>query len=179
MRLPCLRAVDVFEVDHPDTQQTKRRKIDVTRARARSLHFTPVDFEVDSLDQRLDEAGHDPLRPTLWIWEGVTPYLKAPAVDATLRSVGARSAPGSALAMTYAVGAKIRHPGLTRLGFSALGEPIVTTMSPDEAARRVAACGFSPKADTNSVDWATRHPGSAKLAALFTAERLLVAKLDR
>lgn len=174
-RLACLSGVDVFEVDHPSTQATKRRRIDAHRCRARSLTFVPVDFEVDSLDLRLDEAGHDPLRATMWIWEGVTPYLGSAAIEATLRTVGARSAPASSLAMTYAVESQVPLPALTRIGFSALGEPIVTTMSPDEAACRAAACGFAPTSDTDSSEWSTRFPGSARLATLFAAERLLVA----
>ncbi len=175
LRLSCLGTVDVFEVDHPSTQQTKRARLDETQSRARSLTFVPVDFEVDSLDLRLDEAGHDPLRPTVWIWEGVTPYLGPAAIESTLRTVGARSAPPSGLAMTYAVESRVPLPVLTRVGFSGLGEPIVTTMSPDDAARRAAACGFAPRSDTDSSDWSTRFVGNARLATLFNAERLLVA----
>lgn len=175
LRLGCLGAVDVLEVDHPATQATKRRRIDLNRCRARSLSFVPVDFEVDSLDLRMDECGHDPLRASVWVWEGVTPYLQPDAFAATLRTIGARSAPGSVLAMTYAVESGVPIPALTRLGFSALGEPIVGTMTPDEAARRAAACGFAPTSDTNSNDWAQRYPGNARLATLFQSERLLVA----
>lgn len=174
-RLPCLHTVDVFEVDHPATQETKRQRIDESASRARSVTFVPVDFEVDSLDLRLDDAGHDPLRPTMWIWEGVTPYLGRDAIQSTLRTVGARSAPRSTLAMTYAVASAVPMPVFTRLGFSALGEPIVTTLTPDDAARRVASFGFAPSSDTDSRDWSTQYPGNARLATLFRAERLLVA----
>ena len=174
-RLPCLGTVDVLEVDHPATQETKRGRIDEAACRARSLTFVPVDFEVDSLDLRLDDAGHDPLRPTMWIWEGVTPYLGPDAIEGTLRTVGARSAPRSGLTMTYAVASAVPIPAFTRLGFSALGEPIVTTMTPDDAARRVASFGFAPTSDTDSRDWSTQYPGNASLATLFRAERLLVA----
>jgi len=174
-RLPCLGTVDVLEVDHPATQETKRQRIDVATRRARSVTFVPVDFEVDSLDLRLDDAGHDPLRPSMWIWEGVTPYLGRDAIQGTLRTIGARSAPRSTLAMTYAVASAVPVPAFTRLGFSALGEPIMTTLSPDEAARHVASFGFAPSADTDSRDWSTQYPGNARLATLFRAERLLVA----
>ena len=175
LRLPYLGTTDVYEVDHPATQATKQRRIEHARCRARSLTFVPVDFEVDSLDLRLDAAGHDPLRATVWVWEGVTPYLNAEAVESTLRTVGARSAPGSGLAMTYAVAARVPMPMITRLAFSALSEPIVTTMTPDEAARRAAAFGFAPTSDTDSTDWSTHYPGNSRLATLFAAERLLVA----
>jgi hypothetical protein len=38
---------------------------------AGSLRFTPVDFTRDQLDPALAAAGHDPARPTTWVWEGV------------------------------------------------------------------------------------------------------------
>ncbi|HVW27239.1 MAG TPA: class I SAM-dependent methyltransferase [Polyangiaceae bacterium] len=39
--------------------------------KAKSLQFVPVDFTRDALDEALTRAGHDPSRPTTWIWEGV------------------------------------------------------------------------------------------------------------
>src|SRR5262249_51912120 len=70
-RMPELADSDVFEVDHPDTQATKRARAAALTAKARSLQFVAVDFERDALADRLAAAGHRQGEPTVWIWEGV------------------------------------------------------------------------------------------------------------
>ena len=51
----------------------------------------------------LQDAGFDPGRRTLFVWEGVTYYLSAEAVEATLAFVRNRSAAGSVLSFDYMV----------------------------------------------------------------------------
>ena len=113
----------------------------------------------------------------MWIWEGVTPYLPAEAIDATLGDVAARSAVGSTLAMTYAVdqlpGPRVLHAPI-RSAFAALGEPLRGQMSTARAAARLAEAGFSLDDDTGSADWAARFGGMARLARPFSSERLAV-----
>ena len=91
-RLEALRDVEVFEVDHPATQAEKRRRVARLAPRAREVRFVAVDFERQRLADRLAAAGHDATRATCWIWEGVTPYLVAPAIESTLHDIGDRSA---------------------------------------------------------------------------------------
>ncbi len=69
-RFDELARATIFEVDHPATQAEKRRRAARLVARSRQI-FVPVDFTVDSLDERLATAGHDAGAPTVWIWEGV------------------------------------------------------------------------------------------------------------
>src|SRR5262249_46565830 len=69
-RMRELAETTVFEVDHPDTQREKRSRIGTLAQAARDVRFVPVDFTRDSLDEALAAAGHDPARPTTWIWEG-------------------------------------------------------------------------------------------------------------
>jgi methyltransferase (TIGR00027 family) len=100
-RLPALRSAAVFEVDHPDTQRTKRAVVarlgaDASRPEVR---FVPTDFHLGRLSSAMAAAGHDVAVPTLFLWEGTTNYLTADAVDATLRWCAA--APGSHLVITY------------------------------------------------------------------------------
>ena len=109
----------VFEVDHPDTQRTKRARVTALDRAAREVRFVAVDFTRDSLDAALAAAGHDPARPTTWIWEGVVMYLAQPAIDATLAVIDQRSAPASRLVVAYhapalilrVVGAAVRRIG--------------------------------------------------------------------
>ncbi|MGW2842598.1 class I SAM-dependent methyltransferase [Streptomyces sp. NPDC001493] len=121
-RLPELAETDVWEVDHPASQQDKRDRLadagatadggtpadadpaadaGTLPATARSVRFTPVDFATDDLGSALRTAGHDASVPTTWLWEGVVPYLTRAEVRATVAAVAGRSAPGSALVLNY------------------------------------------------------------------------------
>ena len=100
-RMPELRDVTVFEVDHPDSQRQKRARIAALEPMARDVRFVPVDFGRDDLGEALAAAGHDPRRPTAWIWEGVVMYLELADIAATLTVVERRSAPGSHLVVAY------------------------------------------------------------------------------
>lgn len=179
-RLPALREVTVLEVDHPSTQRGKRRRVEGRTPLAADVRFVAVDFERDDLGERLAEHGHDPAVPTAWIWEGVTPYLHPPAIEATLAAVGARSAVGSRLLVSYAVPKLVPWDlpgldGLTEAAFAALGEPLHGAMTPEALTARLATHGLRVLEDTSNRDWARRHAGSARMATLFSSERLAVA----
>jgi methyltransferase (TIGR00027 family) len=118
-RMPELQDVVVFEVDHPDSQQAKRARAAALAPVAKDVRFVPVDFERDRLDDELARAGHDPARPTTWIWEGVVMYLTPADVDASLAIIARRSAPGSRLTILYhspSLLLKVVGPLVKRLG---------------------------------------------------------------
>jgi O-Methyltransferase involved in polyketide biosynthesis len=56
--------------------------------------FVAVDFEIDDFEQRLRDAGFDPLLGTIVVWEGVSQYLTGDAVCGVMRWAG-RLAPRS------------------------------------------------------------------------------------
>jgi methyltransferase (TIGR00027 family) len=84
MGLPAFRDLPIFEVDHPATSAVKRKQIEELGASISQVAFVPVDFD----REQLSDAGFQGKRRTLVIWEGVTNYLTAAAVDATLRWIG-------------------------------------------------------------------------------------------
>ena len=94
--------VKVFEVDHPATQADKLAKVQaVFGTIPEHVKYVPVDFNTQTLEQRLLESGYDPHLKTLFIWQGVTMYLTAEAVDHTLKFVVQCSAPGSTIVFDY------------------------------------------------------------------------------
>ncbi|MGH1341460.1 MAG: class I SAM-dependent methyltransferase [Nannocystales bacterium] len=179
-RLPCLREVDVFEVDHPDTSSSKQARAAGLPSVARSLQHVAVDFDEMSVNDALEEHGHDASVPTVWIWEGVTPYLPLEATEITLRAIARRSAPSSRLLMTYAVPKLVgrsapRLEAIVRQGFAWLGEPLRGAMTPQDAARRVRRHGFESIRDTGQREWAGPRKLAFHLARPLRAERLLVS----
>ena len=99
-RLTAFHDLPIFEVDCPATSSEKRRRIGELGARTEGVSFVPMDFEREILPEALAKIGFEADRRMLVIWEGVTNYLTADAVDATLRWISTLAA-GSRLIFTY------------------------------------------------------------------------------
>lgn len=101
-RFDELKKIRVFEVDHPASQASKKEK--VRRALGElptHVTYVPVDFNSESLEQRLPESGYNESRKTLFIWQGVTQYLTPKAVDSTLAFIVQHSPVGSSVIFDY------------------------------------------------------------------------------
>jgi len=112
--------VKAFEVDHPATQRAKIEKLkQILGHLPEYVVFVPIDFNTQSLEQRLCESGYDERLKTLFIWQGVTYYLTSGAVDNTLAFVRRHSAPGSAIIFDYIytslLDGTVRHGEVTRM----------------------------------------------------------------
>jgi methyltransferase (TIGR00027 family) len=175
-RLPELRGVAVFEVDHPDSQRDKRSRIGALPPIG-DVRFVPVDFTRDDLDAALARAGHDPSKRTTWIWEGVVMYLALPEVEATLRVVARRSAPGGRLVVLY----HAPTPIVRLLGFIArgLGEPLKSSFLPEGMRALLEGYGFRPRRDESIASLGARlEPALAEAVQRFTHLRLVTADRD-
>ena len=96
------KGIRVFEVDHPASQATKLEKLkQVFGSQPAHVTFVGIDFNTQSLGQRLAESGYDEGLKTLFIWQGVTQYLTPEAVDSTLAFIAECSGPGSAVIFDY------------------------------------------------------------------------------
>jgi methyltransferase (TIGR00027 family) len=91
----------VFEVDHPATQQWKLELLEASGlSNPSNLIYTAVDFERQSLPERLLSTGFNPNEPTFFAWLGVVPYLTLEAFRATIAFVGSQPA-GSGVVFDY------------------------------------------------------------------------------
>ncbi|HSD85321.1 MAG TPA: class I SAM-dependent methyltransferase [Anaerolineae bacterium] len=94
--------VKVFEVDHPATQQAKTKRLHKIFGRVPPyVTYVSIDFNTQTLEQRLRECGYDEKLKTLFIWQGVTQYLTPEGVDSTLAFVAHHSGPGSSIIFDY------------------------------------------------------------------------------
>jgi len=140
-RMPELRDAVVFEVEHPDSQRSKRSRAAALAPIARDVRFVAVDFERDRLEDALAAAGHDPARATTWLWEGVIMYLAPSDIAATLAVIERRSAAASRLVVVYhqpALALRLMRPVMRRIG-----EPLRSSFTADAMRELLAAHGFA------------------------------------
>jgi methyltransferase (TIGR00027 family) len=158
-RLPGLRGITVFEVDHPDTLSTKRtaleRALSVLPANVRFVGF---DFNQRDLGAVMAAAGYRESARTFLLWEGVTNYLTESAVDATLRWC-ARASPGSQLLFTYVHRDVLTRPGAfvgTEALFASLekfGERLTFGIEPSRLPEFLAARGLFLERDIGAAEY--------------------------
>ena len=95
-RIPGIEMTHVFEIDQPATQAAKLKGLKkAINPLPPHVTFLPVDFNTQTLEERLPSAGYDERAKTLFIWQGVTYFLKVEGVDSTLRFIVNHSGPGS------------------------------------------------------------------------------------
>ena len=174
-RMPELSDATVFEVDHPDSQRDKRSRSDALRPVAREIRFVSVDFARDSLDHALAVAGHDPTRPTTWVWEGVVMYLTREQIEATLAVVARRSAKTSCLVVVYHSPAPIRF--ILNAVVRRMGEPLRSSQTETEMRRLLAIHGFEVERDESLQAIGVRvSPELARHVKGMTHMRVAVAR---
>lgn len=100
-RLAQHSTAPVFEVDLPVNIARKHDIVDHALGGVpSSVQLVAVDFETESFAQALTAHGYRRDARTFVIWEGVTQYLTADAVDATFAQLR-ECAPGSRIDFTY------------------------------------------------------------------------------
>jgi len=169
-RLLRLRAVDVFEVDHPDTQEAKRRVLaGLFSALPAHVRFVAIDFARDDLIPALHRAGYRDAARTFILWEGVTNYLTDDAVDSVLRWCG-RASTGSSLLFTYihrdVLTRPSAFPGTKNLlaSLEKAGERLTFGMDPNDVPGYLSERGLSLQWDIGAVEYRARYFGAAARA---------------
>lgn len=101
-RIPGIAQTRVFEVDQPVPLAWKQARLQrVLGAPPPHVAFVPIDFNEQRLEDALAAAGFRTGAKTFFIWEGVTQYITAEAVDITFRYVSRAAATGSKIVFTY------------------------------------------------------------------------------
>ncbi len=101
-RPELMEKLQVFELDYPATQAFKRQRIsELGWEIPGQLHFIPVDFTLQRIDEELNSSSYDPQALSFFNWLGVTYYLPRETVLDTLRRVAAIAPKGSAIIFDY------------------------------------------------------------------------------
>lgn len=149
-RRPDLMArLQVFEVDHPVTQNYKRSRLQELGWETPSqLHWIPLDFTRTDLMPALQTAGYQSNALTLFSWLGVTYYLARNVIDATLREISAQARAGSAIIFDYldadAFIPERTAPRVARMQAATIqsGEPMQTGFDPATLGAELDALGW-------------------------------------
>ena len=153
----------VFEVDHPQSQLFKQRRIARSPYQVpENLEFVPVNFELESVLDGLGRSSFDFGQPAFCSWMGTVMYLTEDAVLATLEALGSL-APGSELVFNYSAphdalgGADGKMVDDLERTIRRGSAPINATFSPDAMATKVSALGFEVRAHLHSRDLDERY----------------------
>lgn len=153
--------VRVFEVDHPATQQWKRKLLGTNEITVpENVTYVGVDFERQSLPERLAESGFDENAPAFFAWLGVVPYLTLKAFRGTVDFIASQAA-GSGVALDYGL-PRDALPPMERLAHDSLasrvklaGEPFQLFFTPDRIAAEFVA--FKDMEDLGSLEVNARY----------------------
>ncbi len=142
-------SLQVFEADHPATQDWKRRQLAAAgMTEPASVTYVPIDLTVSSVTSSLVSSGLDPARPAFISWLGVTMYLTGEAISRALADLG-QLAPGTELVTDYMLPAGLRdadglaYADMVMPSTAERGEPWLSFFNPEEMSELLTARGFS------------------------------------
>ncbi len=152
-----------FEVDHPDMQALKRRRIEEADKQPAMLPtFIPVDFETDELGAQIRAAGFDTDSPAVVSWLNTLPYLTEEATAATLSELAGLLHAGSRLVLNYSADVEFTEAQIalaTRLMevTGAMAEPFRSRWSPTDFEALLESRGFRVIEHATEVDLTERY----------------------
>jgi methyltransferase (TIGR00027 family) len=163
-RLPGIERARVIEIDAPATIEIKRSRMEALLGRLPPcVSMCAMDFERDDLGAALSRAEFRARAPTLFAWEGVTSYLSAAAVDATVRHLATLAAPRSRVVFTYLDHATLEGRGdapgarATMAAVRHAGEPFRFGFDPAELPAYLDRRGFELLEDFSAAELAVRY----------------------
>ncbi|MEO8716896.1 MAG: SAM-dependent methyltransferase [Burkholderiales bacterium] len=154
-----------FEVDLPATISAKQAAVRrLFGALPGYVHYVPIDFDVQALDEVLAGAGYDAARLTLFILEGVTMYVSAAGNAATFDFIRLHSPSGSRVVFDYVLRRVVDgdYDGLYAAsseakGVALVGEPFVTGWTPAEAQTFAQRHGLNVLEDLDALALTRRY----------------------
>jgi len=152
--------VNIFEMDHPNTQGFKIEKIkEIFGSTPENVVYVPVDFEKEKIGEKLIENGFISSKKTLFILEGLVMYIPPESVAETFLFITENSAKGSTVIFDYypksvvdgtcklEIGQNIRNHLIK------IGEPLQFGIKEEEMENFLKEFGFSSIENVTSEDY--------------------------
>lgn len=105
----------IYEVDHPDTQAAKQKKLRQFGELPANVEFVAIDFEKESIADALVRSTFKQDQAAFFSWLGTTHYLEPETTLKTLASIAQIAAQGSEVVLDYSVDYR-ELEGIERLG---------------------------------------------------------------
>jgi len=158
-RPEMMEQLEVFEVDHPATQEFKLLRIaELGWKHPAKLHFITIDFTKENLETVLTHSlSYDTKAKTFFSWLGVTMYLTRKEVFVTLNSIANVAPAGSIIVFDYldldAFNPEKSTKIQRRLKFLRdISEPMITGFDPSTLADDLANLGLNLYENLDSTD---------------------------
>lgn len=91
------KKIKFFELDQLNTQRLKMDSLKKAGMDSSQVTFVNVDFSTEKWYEKLEHAGYDPHKKSIFLWEGVTLYLSETNVRKTISEIQTHAARGSVL----------------------------------------------------------------------------------
>ncbi len=187
--IPGIEKLPYFEVDHPTVIKKKMKKMKKILGKLpNNVVYVPIDFQKQSLDVELKNAGYNLTSKTLFIWQAVTQYISKEANDNTFKYI-AQAAPGSKLVFSYIIKSfidgKYSNDGIKRLAkqFRKKNNPLfISGFDPADMKDYLSKYSLSLIEDIDSVEMQERYSNLIDLDLLktvkeFDNERFVLAEV--
>jgi methyltransferase (TIGR00027 family) len=156
--------LQIFEVDKPETQKWKRRRLEeLGFGVPESLHLVPVDFESgESWREKLVAAGFNESQPAVLASTGVSMYLTKEANRAALREIASLGS-GSTFAMSFLLPLELIDPSeraqhqMVYDRARAAGTPFISFFAPSDMMALAREAGFSEVTHISRAEMIRRY----------------------
>ena len=151
----CLRRPDfsaglqIYEIDHPATQQTKQKRLmEMLDHSPKGVEFLAVDLEKQTIADALSVSSFLKDERVFFSWLGTIPYLSKDAVFTVLRDLASFAARGSEIVFDYSIPTYLWPPeerqslGRIMRIIERRGEPVISFFEPDAFPNQVSPLGY-------------------------------------
>ncbi len=153
----AMSALKIFEVDHPDSQQSKKEQMALLGAIPNNVEFVSINFEEESLFEALLRSSYQQAQVSFFSWLGTTHYLQPETTLYTLRAIAKVAAAGSEVVFDYSIPYH-KLSGAERLGSMALSrvtkymsEPLIGQFEPEQLHAALNEIGFDVLEDLSGA----------------------------
>lgn len=152
--------VNIFEMDHPNTQGFKIEKIkEIFGSTPGNVVYVPVDFEKEKIGEKLIENGFIGSKKTLFILEGLVMYIPPESVAEIFLFINKNSAKGSRVIFDYYPQSVVDGTSKLEIGQNIMnhlvkiGEPLQFGIKEQEMENFLKEFGFSSIENVTSEDY--------------------------
>lgn len=152
--------VNIFEMDHPNTQGFKIEKIkEIFGSIPENVIYVPVDFEKEKIGKKLIENGFIGSKKTLFILEGLVMYIPPESVAEIFLFITENSVKGSTVIFDYYPKSVVDGTSKLEIGQNIrnhlikIGEPLQFGIKKEEMENFLKEFGFSSIENVTSEDY--------------------------